>query len=86
VVIVGSLILLIIIIIIVAVCCCRRKRHDLEEAAAAGQNEVKVKVEPTLQPTESMRSTRSAVDGSTVALAEHSVLSMSIYENVPSFD
>jgi len=61
------LILIIILIIIICCCCCRRRRHD----DATTKPNVTVRA---------MESTRSVNRGS---LAQHSVVSMSVYENLP---
>jgi len=61
------LILIIILIIIICCCCCRRRRQD----DATTKPNVTVRA---------MESTRSVNRGS---LAQHSVVSMSVYENLP---
>jgi len=67
----GFLLLLLILIIIICCCCCCRRRHgDARDAPS--------KLQVTVRPVES---TRSVNRGS---LAEHSVVSVTVYEDLPS--
>ena len=63
----GAFLLILLIIIAIIVCCCCRRRHD---DAATKPN----------APVRPMESTRSVNRG---RLAEHGVVSMSVYENLP---
>ena len=63
----AFLLLLLLIIVIVCCCCCRRRRHD----------DASTKPDATVRAVESTRSVRRGT------LAEHSVVSVSVYENLP---